>query len=140
MPKAKGILFEVYSLFYQFSWYSKLLGFKIIVNFNDIFLKSYHDFLVEFMACLYVRTFFPILYMYMCVCFIKKKKKNLMTFFVMSYVSYSTLICLSMVTTVSIKKIRKIIIETYKYIETKNRYVIHLKDWQGDEIRKSKRK
>ena len=86
MPKAKGILFEVYSLFYQFSWYSKLLGFKIIVNFNDIFLKSYHDFLVEFMTCLYVRTFFPILYMYMCVCFIKKKKKkNLMTFFVMSY-------------------------------------------------------
>ena len=111
MPKAKGILFEVYSLFYQFSWYSKLLGFKIIVNFNDIFLKSYHDFLIEFMACLYVRTFFPILYMYMCV-FVslkKKKKKNLMTFFVMSYVSYSTLICLSMVTMVDlyIKKNKK---------------------------------
>ena len=76
MPKAKGILFEVYSLFYQFSWYSKLLGFKIIVNFNDIFLKSYHDFLVEFMACLYVRTFFPILYMYMCVFVSLKKKKK----------------------------------------------------------------
>ena len=111
MPKAKSILFE-YSLFYQFIWYSKLLGFKIIVNFNNIFLKNYHDFLVEFIACLYVRTFFLIPYMYMCV--FVSKKKNLMTFFVMSYVSYSTLICLSMVTMVDlyiyiyIKKILKI--------------------------------
>ena len=73
MPKAKSILFE-YSLFYQFIWYSKLLGFKIIVNFNNIFLKNYHDFLVEFIACLYVRTFFLIPYMYMCVFVFKKKK------------------------------------------------------------------
>jgi len=65
--RAKSILFEVYSLFYQFNWYSKLLGFKIIANCNDIFLKSYHDFLVEFVAYLYIRIFFSLFYMYMCV-------------------------------------------------------------------------
>lgn len=49
-PKAKSILFEVYSPFFQFNWYSKLLGFKIIANCDDISLKSYRDYLVEFVT------------------------------------------------------------------------------------------
>ena len=69
MPKAKSILFEVYSLFYQFNWYSKLLGFKIIANCNDS----------------PVGIFFSLPYMYMCVFVsIKINKKFVMAFFVMS--------------------------------------------------------